>query len=78
MSARSKSEWAKRLAPNITEKKNARNGAFASDSQAWIAERMCIKNAANVSRIVHRMNPSPLEKEVSEELCRFIMKENEH
>jgi len=55
-----------------------RNGAFASDSQAWIAERMCINNAANVSRIVNRMNPSPLEKEVSEELCRFIMEENEH
>ncbi len=42
---------------------------------------MCINNAANVSRIVNRMNPWPLEKEVSEKLCRFIMeemKENEH
>ena len=39
---------------------------------------MCINNAANVSRIVNRVNPSPLEKEVSEELCRLIMKENEH
>ncbi len=42
---------------------------------------MGIKNAANVSRLVDRINPSRLEKKISQKLCRFIMeemKENEH
>jgi hypothetical protein len=42
---------------------------------------MSMKTAANVSRVVHRMDPARLEKKVSEELWRFVgakMKENEH
>jgi putative transposase len=49
-------------------------------SQAWIAEHLGMKNAANVSRVIHRMDLSRLENKVSEELRRFVgakMKENE-
>jgi REP element-mobilizing transposase RayT len=49
-------------------------------SQAWIAEHLGMKNAANVSRVIHRMDLSRLENKVSEELWRFAgakMKENE-
>jgi hypothetical protein len=50
-------------------------------SQAWIAEHLGMKNSANVSRVIHRMDLSRLEEKVSEELWRFVgvkMKENEH
>jgi REP element-mobilizing transposase RayT len=50
-------------------------------SQAWIAEHLSMKNAANVSRVIHRMDLSRMEAKVSGELRRFIeekMKENEH
>ena len=50
-------------------------------SQTWIAEHLGMKNSANVSRIVHRMDSSRLEKKISMELSCFIlekMKENEH
>jgi REP element-mobilizing transposase RayT len=50
-------------------------------SQGWIAEHLRMKNAANVSRVVHRMNQARLEKKVSKEMRRFIedkMKENAH
>jgi REP element-mobilizing transposase RayT len=50
-------------------------------SQTWIAEHLSMKNAANVSRVIHRMDLSRLEAKVSGELRRFIeekMKENEH
>jgi REP element-mobilizing transposase RayT len=49
-------------------------------SQAWIAEHLGMKNAANVSRVIHRMDLSRLENKVSEELRGFVrakMKENE-
>jgi hypothetical protein len=50
-------------------------------SQMWIAEHLSMKTAANVSRVVHRMDPARLEEKVSEALWRFVsekMKENEH
>jgi hypothetical protein len=50
-------------------------------SQAWLAEHLGMRNAANVSRIIHRMDFSQLQEKVSENLRRFVserMKENEH
>jgi hypothetical protein len=49
-------------------------------SQAWIAEHLGMKNAANVSRVIHRMGSSRIEKKVSAKLARLVsekMKENE-
>jgi hypothetical protein len=48
--------------------------------QLWIAEYLGMKNAANVSRVIHLMDLSRSEKKVSEKLARFVsekMKENE-
>jgi hypothetical protein len=53
----------------------------ATVSQAWIAEHLGMKNADNVSRAIHLMALSRIEKKVSAELARFVsekMKENEH
>jgi len=50
-------------------------------SQAWIAEHLGMRNAANVSRVTHRMDFSQLQEKVSENLRRFVsdgMKGNEH
>ena len=50
-------------------------------SQAWIAEYLGMKNAANVSRAIHIIALSWIEKNVSAKFTRFIpekMKENEH
>jgi hypothetical protein len=50
-------------------------------SQAWIAEHLGMKNSANVSRVIHRMDLSRLKEKVSEDLRSFVsekMKENEH
>ena len=50
-------------------------------SQVWIAEHLGMKNAGNVSRAIHLMALSRIEKKVSAELARFVsekMKENEH
>jgi len=49
-------------------------------SQAWIAEHRSIKNVANVSRVIHLMNLSRIDKKVPETLWCFVsekMKENE-
>jgi hypothetical protein len=49
-------------------------------SQAWIAEHLGVKNAANVSRAIHLMTLSWIEKKVSAKLARLVsekMKENE-
>ena len=49
-------------------------------SQTWIAEHLGMKNAANVSRVVHRMDEARLEAKVPKELWQFFgtkMKENE-
>ena len=49
-------------------------------SQSWIAEHLGMKNAANVSRVIHRMDLSQMEKKVPETLWCFVsakMKENE-
>jgi hypothetical protein len=49
-------------------------------SQAVIAENLDMKNAANVSRVIHRMGSSRIEKKVPEMLRCFVsekMKENE-
>ena len=49
-------------------------------SQTWIAEHLGMKNAANVSRMVHRMDAALLESKVTRELWQFFeekMKENE-
>jgi putative transposase len=49
-------------------------------SQTWIAEHLGMKNAANVSRMVHRMDVVRLEAKVPRELWLFFgakMKENE-
>ena len=49
-------------------------------SQAWIAEHLGVKNAANVSRAIHLMVLSLSEEKVSETLRSFVsgkMKENE-
>ena len=40
-------------------------------SQAWIAEHLGMKNAANVSRVIHRMDLSQLQEKVSGNLRRF-------
>ena len=45
-----------------------------------IAEHLGMKNAANVSRVIHRMDLSQMEKKVPETLWSFVserMKENE-
>lgn len=50
-------------------------------SQAWIAGRLGMRNAANVSRVIHRMDFSQMQKRVPEKLSRFVsgkMEENEH
>jgi hypothetical protein len=50
-------------------------------SQAWIAGRLGMRNAANVSRVIHRMDFSRMQKRVPETLSRFVLgkiKENEH
>jgi hypothetical protein len=50
-------------------------------SQAWIARHLGMKNAANVSRVLYRMDLSQLQEKVSGSLRRFIsekMGENEH
>ena len=50
-------------------------------SQAWIAEHLGMKNAANVSRAIHRMDLSQLQEKVSGNLRRFVSektKESEH
>jgi hypothetical protein len=50
-------------------------------SQAWIAENLSMKNAFNVSRVIHRRDLSQLKEKVSGNLRRFVsekMKENEH
>jgi hypothetical protein len=41
-------------------------------SQSWIAEHLGMKNAANVSRVIHRMDLSRLEEKVLEDLRRFV------
>jgi hypothetical protein len=49
-------------------------------SQAWIAEHVGVKNAANVSRTIHLMALSLSEEKASEKLTRFVsekMNENE-
>ena len=49
-------------------------------SQSWIAEQLGMKNAANVSRVVHRMDAERLEAKVPGELWQFFgtkMKGNE-
>jgi len=49
-------------------------------SQSSIAEYLGMKNAANVSRAIHIMDLSRIEKKVSAKFTRFIsekMKENE-
>jgi hypothetical protein len=49
-------------------------------SQTWIAEHLGMKNAANVSRVVHRMDAARLEAKVPRELWQFFVvktKENE-
>jgi len=48
--------------------------------QAWIAKHLGMKNAANVSRVIHRMDLSRIEKNIPATLRCFIsekMKENE-
>ena len=50
-------------------------------SQAWIAEHLGMRNTANVSRIIHRMDLSRLHAKASMNLKPFVserMKENEH
>jgi REP element-mobilizing transposase RayT len=50
-------------------------------SQAWIAEHLGMKNAVNVSRVIHRMDISRIEKKVPTHLRFFVserMKQNEH
>jgi hypothetical protein len=49
-------------------------------SQSWIAEYLGMKNAANVSRVIHLMALSWIEKKVSAKFTRFVSektKENE-
>lgn len=41
-------------------------------SQAWIAEHLGMKNAANVSRVIHRMDISRIEKKVPTNLRFFV------
>ena len=41
-------------------------------SQSWIAEHLGMKNAANVSRVIHRMDLSRIEKKVPETLWCFV------
>ena len=50
-------------------------------SQSWIAEHLGMKNAANVSRVIHRMDLLRIEKKVPTKLRCFVfkkMKQNEH
>jgi hypothetical protein len=49
-------------------------------SQAWIAEHLGMKNAADLSSVIHRMRSSQIEKKVPETRRCFVsqkMKENE-
>ena len=50
-------------------------------SQAWITEHLGMKNAANVGRVIHRMDLSRLHAKASKNLRPFVsqrMKEKEH
>jgi hypothetical protein len=40
--------------------------------QAWIAEHPGMKNAANASRVIYRVDLSQLEKKVPGKLKRFV------
>lgn len=41
-------------------------------SQAWIAEHLGMKNAADVSRVIHRMGLSRIEEKVPATLREFV------
>jgi len=41
-------------------------------SQSWIAEYLGMKNAVNVSRAIHLMDLSGIEKKVSAKFTRFV------
>jgi hypothetical protein len=41
-------------------------------SQSWITEYLGMKNAVNLSRAIHIMDLSRIEKKVSAKLARFI------
>ncbi len=50
-------------------------------SQAWIKKHRGMKNAANATKIIHRMDLSQLQEKVSGNLRRFVsekMREHEH
>jgi len=46
-------------------------------SQAVIAEHLGMKNATNVSSVIHRMRSSPIEKKVPETQRCFVSEKNE-
>ena len=46
-------------------------------SQVWIAKHLGVKNAANVSRAIHLMALSRLEKKVPDKLKGFVSEKNE-
>ena len=49
-------------------------------SQSWIVEYLGMKNAADLSSVIHRVDSSRIEKKVPEKLRGFVsekMKENE-
>ena len=41
-------------------------------SQSWIAEHLGMKNAADLSTVIHRMGSSRIEKKVPEKLRGFV------
>jgi hypothetical protein len=50
-------------------------------SQSWIAEKLEMKNPANLSRVIHRMNMEKIAQKVSATLAEYAvlkMKENAH
>jgi len=50
-------------------------------SQSWIAEKLEMKNPANLSRVIHRMNMEKIAQKVPATLAEFAvlkMKENAH
>jgi hypothetical protein len=59
---------------------SARRRHKTTMSQSWIAKHLSMKNAANVSRVIHRMDLSRIEKKVPETFWCFVsekLKENE-
>ena len=73
--------WATRLGLRSAWPRKVMLAKNTTVSQAWIVGHLGVKNAAKVSRVIHRMHLSQFQEEFSGNLKRFVsqkMKENAH